>query len=220
MAFDYYDGQSCDGQSYDERSYDSYSYDGGSYDSRPLELPKLVVPAPDFEAESMIIEDLVTLHAKLLYELPRFPEGTLIERRRGRQTYYSVQTTINHTRRDRYLSRKRDTSLIELLKQKKLIRSALTKIRKASRHFKGYRRRLAAKLSIIGRRHAENYIYYTNKIYACSTAEAAIVEMLHKRRVRFEYAVPTLIGGWINSISSIPFRKSSECVGRRKTSQI
>ena len=162
-----------------------------------FDMSKLFVPDPLLDIESMPVEEMVTLHAKLLFELPYLPEGTLIVRHRGLRAYYSVQTTMAHVRRDRYLSLKRDASLIGLLKQKKLIRSALTRIRKASRRFKGYRRRLAAKYAVIGRRHAEQYVYYTNKIYVCSTAEAAIVEMLHKHRVRFEYAPPTQIGGWI-----------------------
>ena len=162
-----------------------------------FDMSKLFVPDPLLDIESMPVEEMVTLHAKLLFELPYLPEGTLIVRHRGLRAYYSVQTTMAHVRRDRYLSLKQDASLIGLLKQKKLIRSALTRIRKASRCFKGYRRRLAAKYAVIGRRHAEQYVYYTNKIYVCSTAEAAIVEMLHKHRVRFEYAPPTQIGGWI-----------------------
>ncbi|MBQ5959071.1 MAG: hypothetical protein IJL53_00250, partial [Firmicutes bacterium] len=161
-----------------------------------FDMSKLVVPDLLLDIESMPVEEMVTLHAKLLFELPYLPEGTLIVRRRGQRAYYSVQTTMAHVRRDRYLSLKQDASLIGLLKQKKLIRSALTRIRKASRRFKGYRRRLAAKYAVIGRRHAEQYVYYTNKIYVCSTAETAIVEMLHKHRVRFEYAPPTQIGGW------------------------
>ena len=129
-----------------------------------FDMSKLVVPDPLLDIESMPVEEMVTLHAKLLYELPYLPEGTLIVRRRGQRVYYSVQTTAAHVRRDRYLSLKRDAELIELLKQKKLIRAALTRIRKASRRFKGYKRRLAAKYAIIDRRHADHYIYYTNKI--------------------------------------------------------
>jgi hypothetical protein len=161
-----------------------------------LEIEELLVPKPEVAIEELEVEDLVTMHAKLLYELQFLPRGTLAVRRRGQRVYYSLQSTIHHSRRDRYLSLRRDADLIEVLKKKKLIRSALTRIRKASRDLPGYRRRLAAKQAIIDRRHADNYIYYTNKTYVCSTAEAAIVEMLHKHHVRFEYAPRTYIGGW------------------------
>ena len=162
-----------------------------------LAIPELALPKPEVVIESLEVEDLVTMHAKLLYELQYLPRGTLAVRRRGQRVYYSQQTTVNHVRQDRYLSLRQDAIVIEILKKKKLIRSTLTRIRKASRHLRGYRRRLAAKLAIIDRRHADNYMYYTNKIYVCSTAEAAIVEMLHKHHVKFEYAPPTYIGGWI-----------------------
>ena len=162
-----------------------------------LDSTRLVIPDPELDAAALSVGDLVTLHAKLLYELPYFPRGTLAERHRGRRTYYSVQTTVNHRRQERYLSLKRDSNLIEQLRIKKQIRTALTKIRRASEHLKGYRRRLAAKMSVIGHRYAENYVFYTNKIYVRSTTEAAIVEMLHKRHVRFEYEAPTEVAGWI-----------------------
>ncbi len=162
-----------------------------------LAIPELALPKPEVVIESLEVEDLVTMHAKLLYELQYLPRGTLAVRCRGQRVYYSQQTTVNHVRQDRYLSLRQDAIVIEILKKKKLIRSTLTRIHKASRHLRGYRRRLAAKLAIIDRRHADNYIYYTNKIYVCSTAEAAIVEMLHKHHVKFEYAPPTYIGGWI-----------------------
>ncbi len=161
-----------------------------------LEIKELLVPSPDVVIETLEVEDLVTMHAKMLYELRFLPRGTLAVRRRGERVYYSIQSTVNHMRQDRYLSLKRDAELIELLKKKKTIRSALTRIRRISRDFPGYRQRLAAKLAIIDRRHADQYIYYTNKMYVCSTGEAAIVEMLHKHHVRFEYAPRTYIGGW------------------------
>ena len=161
-----------------------------------LEIAELLVPKPEVDIEALEVEDLVTMHAKLLYELRFLPRGTLAVRRRGQRVYYSLQTTVHHVRQDRYLSLRYNAELIELLKKKKQIRAALTRIRKASRHLPGYRRRLAAKQAIIDRRYADNYIYYTNKIYVCSTAEAAIVEMLHKHHVRFEYAPRTYIGGW------------------------
>ena len=161
-----------------------------------LEIPELLLPKPEVVIESLEVEDLVTMHAKLLYELRFLPRGTLAVRRRGDRVYYSMQTCMNHKRQDKYLSLKRNANLIELLKKKKLIRSALTRIRKASLGLPGYRQRLAAKLAIIDRRHADQYIYYTNNIYVCSTGEAAIVEMLHKRHVHFEYAPRAYIGGW------------------------
>ena len=167
------------------------------YDGFYIDPSKLIVPPEDLDAETLSVEQLVTLHAQLLNELPWFPRGTLAVRRRGQRVYYSVQTTVDHRRRDRYLSLKTDSGLIDLLRIKRTIRIALKKIRKASRHLKGYRRRLAAKLAVINRPYAESYIFYTNKIYVCSTAEAAIVEMLHKHHVRFEYAPPTMIGGRI-----------------------
>ena len=161
------------------------------------ELNRLYVPDPTLEIEDFSVEKLVTLHARLLFELPALPEGTLLERRRGKRVYYSVQTSVNGRRQERYLSPKRDSNLIGLLYQKKLIRAALTRIRRVARHLKGYRRRLAAKREIITRPHPENYIFYTNKIYVNSTAEVAIVEMLHKRHVRFAYGQPTEVGGYI-----------------------
>lgn len=164
------------------------------YETEYFDMSKLVVPDPFLEVESLTTEEMVTLNAKLLYELPYFPRGTLAVRHRGQRVYYSVQTTVGHARRDRYLSLKRDADEIDLLCKKKIVRATLKKIRKVSRDLKGYRRRLAAKLAVINRQYAEFYIYYTNKIYVRSTAEAAIVEMLHKRHVRFEYEAPMQIG--------------------------
>ena len=85
-----------------------------------FDMSKLFVPDLLLDIEAMPLEEMVTLHAKLLFELPYLPEGTLIVRRRGLRAYYSVQTTMAHVRRDRYLSLKQDASLIGLLKQKKL----------------------------------------------------------------------------------------------------
>ena len=161
------------------------------------DLERLYVPDPTLEIEELSVEMLVTLHARLLYELPRLPQGTLLERRRGRRVYYSVQTTVQGRRREQYLSLKRNANQIESLKQKKAIRAALTRIRRAARHLKGYRRRLAAKQAVITRPYPENYVYYTNKIYVNSISEAAIVEILHKRHVKFAYGEPTEIGGRI-----------------------
>ena len=167
-----------------------------TFSSPYLEIAELLVPKPEVIIETLEIEDLVTMHARFLYELRFLPRGTLAVRRRGQRVYYSVQTTLHRRRQDRYLSLKTNANLIEILKKKRQIRSALTRIRKVTKHLPGYSRRLAAKLAIIGRRHADQYIYYTNNIYVCSTGEAAIVEMLHKRHVHFEYAPRTYIGGW------------------------
>ena len=162
---------------------------------RYIDPSKLVIPDPNLDVASLSIEQMVTLHAQLLNELPSFPRGTLAVRRRGERVYYSVQSTENHQRRDKYLSLKTNANLIDLLRIKRMIRTVLRRIRKESQHIKGYRSRLSAKMKIINRPYANNYVFYTNKIYVCSTAEAAIVEMLHKHHVHFEYASPTIVGG-------------------------
>ena len=167
------------------------------FDKEFYKLSKLYVPDPALEIEDFSIEKLVTLHARLLFELPLLPEGTLLVRRRGTKEYYSVQTTVQGRRHEEYLSLKRNANQISLLRSKKLIRAALTRIRRITRHLKGYRRRLAAKQAVITRPFPENYIFYTNKIYVNSTGEVAIVEMLHKHRIKFVYGEPTVIGGQV-----------------------